>query len=92
MTAYAVHLSDLAALPEMHPIRFVMGPVLTNETINLGSRFDAVGLRLDHPDPERLAAVMSVAAAQPLPGVGYTIRFYSYGGVAWKRHYPSEVW
>lgn len=89
---YAIHLSDLAALPAFHPLRFLFAPVLTGETVNLSSKIDGIGALLSCDDAERLAAILTVATSAPLPGAWYPIRVYekSNGG-RWKRFPPPPT-
>lgn len=89
---YAVHLSDIAALPAVHPLRFLFAPVLTGETVNLSSKIDGIGALLSCDDAERMAAILTVATSAPLPGAWYSIRVYekSNGG-RWKRFTPPPA-
>lgn len=83
---YAIHLSDLAALPAVHPLRFLFAPILTGQTVNLSSKIDGIGALLSCDDAERLAAILTVAASAPLPGAWYPIRIYQKGKGGWRKY------
>lgn len=89
---FAIRLSDLAILPEFHPLRFLLGPVLTERLAFFGSQFDAVGVVLECDDAERLDAILRVATSQNLPGLSWPIRTYksTTGAGAWRRWNPTE--
>ena len=57
---YAVNLGDLIIYKDpMHPVRLLLGPVLTNERIEVAAdKVDGVALLLDDSDPERLDAIL----------------------------------
>ena len=86
---FALHLSDLAALPAVHPLRFLFLPVLTGETVTLSSKIDGIGALLSCDDPERLAAILTVATSAPLPGAWYPIRVYEKGKGGWRKWSPT---
>lgn len=88
---YAIQLSDLAALSAWHPLRLLLFPVITEETANLGTKFDAVGLVVRHDDAERLSAILQIAASAPLPGAWYPLRMYHNNGKGWKRFTPQPA-
>lgn len=85
---YAIHLSDLAALPVIHPLRFLFAPVLTGETINLNSKIDGIGALLSCDDAEQLEAILSIATSAPLPGAWYPIRVYKRNKSGWRKYAP----
>jgi len=87
---FAIRLSDLAILPEFHPLRFLLGPVLTERLAFFGSQFDAVGVVLECDDAERLDAILRVATSQNLPGLSWPIRTYKSTAGAWRRWNPTE--
>ena len=73
---YAIHLSDLAALSPVHPLRFLFAPVLTDEIVNLSSKIDGTGVVVRCDDEARLTAILTIAQSQRLPGCHYPIRIY----------------
>lgn len=85
MTDYAVHLSDLAVLPELHPIRWLLGPFMTARTFNVSSKIDGVAMMLEPVDGRDLDAVIEVTQLTPLPGQFYPIRIYCREGGQWRR-------
>lgn len=92
---YAVHLSDIAVLPEVHPLRWLITPFLSEQTMGLGSKIDAIGVALVPHGSLDLEAAISIAMSRPLPGQFYPMRFYRRdGGGRWSRMtpvaYPQE--
>lgn len=85
MTKYAVHLSDLAALPEFHPLRWLLRPFMIDETININGKFDGVAMLLEPVNGRDLDAVIEVTQLTPLPGQFYPIRIYRRNNGKWQR-------
>jgi len=85
VTDYAVRLSDLAVLPEFHPLRMVLKPFLTDETINISNKFDGVAVMLTPVDGRDLDAVVEVTQLARQPGQVFPIRMYRRdSGGQWK--------
>lgn len=61
MTSYAVHLSDLAVLPELHPLRMLLKPFLPNETINISNKFDGVAVGEDGLNRSRRQRMIKIS-------------------------------
>jgi len=85
MTDYAVHLSDLAVLPELHPLRWLLRPFMTDKTFNINNKIDGVAVPLEPVDGRDLDAVIEVTQLTPLPGQFYPIRIYCREGGQWRR-------
>lgn len=85
MTEYAVHLADLAVLPAVHPLRWLLGPFMTDRTFNVSSKIDGVAMMLEPVDGRDLDAVVEVTQLAPLPGQFYPIRIYRREDGRWQR-------
>lgn len=85
MTEYAVHLADLAVLPAVHPLRWLLGPFMTDRTFNVSSKIDGVAMMLEPADGRDLDAVVEVTQLTPLPGQSYPIRIYRREDGRWQR-------
>lgn len=89
---YAVQLSDLAALPSLHPLRFLLRPFLTEQTCNVNAaQFDGVGV-IVNPDVtgRDWPSALTVALSADMP-CGYPIRIYEKRQSAWARIRHDEV-
>jgi hypothetical protein len=71
---YAIQLSDLAALSAWHPLRLLLFPVITEETANLGTKFDAVGLVVRHTSGDRIARPSPLIQPPHVIGGGCQVR------------------
>lgn len=91
MTQYAIHLPDVAALGDVHPLLWLLRAFLTEETVNLNSKFDGVGVIVE-PDAAGLDwdAAMTIAMSQPLPS-GWPLRIYRRGRGGWQRVQPDAT-
>lgn len=89
---YAVRLSDLAALPTPHPLRWLLRPFLTEQTVEIDRQVvDGTGVVINEkPDGgQDWQAALVVAQSQPLPGLAYPIRVYRRGKNRWQPVKPS---
>ena len=88
---YAVHLSEVAAVGDWHPLRWLLAPFLTEETVMLSQKWDGVGVVVNTDVPGRdWEAAVQVALSAPMPD-GYVIRIYKKELGAWKRLVPKKV-
>lgn len=89
MNQYAVQLSDFAALPEFHPLRWLLKPFLTEQTVSvMASKVDSVGVIVNTATPGRdWAAAVQVALSADMP-CGWPIRIYEKRGGRWARLKP----
>ena len=91
MKQFAVHLSDFAALPEVHPLRWLLQPFLTEQTVFVKkSQWDSVGVVVNDAVPDRdWAATMQVALSADMP-CGWPIRIYEKQDGRWARLRPMD--
>lgn len=84
---YAVSLSDLMRFKGIHPVRLLLRPVLTRETVVVrsGDLFDNIGLLLrEDVGPDRCEAIIEVVRLKVRK---YVLAFYKSktGKGNWKR-------
>ena len=72
---YAVNLADLMVYKDpMNPVRLLLEPVLTIETVVVASdKVDGVALLLYSSDPERVIAILQILRMKLKP---YQLRLY----------------
>ena len=82
---YAVNLGDLIIYKDpMNPIRILLGPVLTDEAIEVApDKVDGVALLLDDSDPERLDAILQLLRLK-VPQRGLRLYQSKTGKGGWK--------
>ena len=89
---YAVRLSDLAGLPELHPLLWLLRPFLTKQIVSVANgQFDGAGVIVNPDAPGRdWPSAMHVALSADMP-CGYPIRIYEKRQSAWARIRHNEV-
>lgn len=87
---YAVRLSDLFALSELHPLRWLLAPFLTRQIVDVSpGQFDAAGIVINPDVPDRdWSSALQVALSADMP-CGYPIRIYEKKSSAWTRIRPE---
>lgn len=86
---FAVHLHDLFALPDAHPLMMILQPFLIRETVELedGNHLELGVLVNDELPGHDWRAAMDTALAGYMPGETYRIRIYKsvHGKGGWKK-------
>lgn len=88
---YAVRLSDLAALPHAHPLRWMLRPFLTEQVVEIDrGKVDGPGVVVNEtPDGgQDWQAALTIAQSQPLPGAVYPLRVYERKSGRWQPVHP----
>lgn len=89
---YAVRLSDLAALPHTHPLRWLLRPFLTEQTVEIDQqKVDGTGVVVnERPDGgQDWQAALAIAQSQRLPNMVYPLRVYQWMDGRWQPVKPS---
>jgi hypothetical protein len=88
---YAVNLADYATLSTLHPLRFLLRPFLTEQTVEINrQRVDGVGVVVnEQPDGgQDWQAALIIAQSQPMPGKPYPLRIYQRKDGRWQAIRP----
>ena len=85
---YVIQLSDYAALPSLHPLRFLLRDYLTEQTVKLSSQFDGVGVIVDPAAGRDWPSAVQVALSADMP-CGYPIRIFERKNGRWSRIRPE---